>query len=121
MTFTDPGSLAIALTLPAPPGFSLAATVESHGGAFLAPFRWDTAEATLLWPERLAPGRSILLEIREALDPAAVQVMAQGETRPDTAEIARTRFSDKGGSELVTASSGVQRRSDCLPPDLLLE
>jgi 3-methyladenine DNA glycosylase/8-oxoguanine DNA glycosylase len=53
---------AVASNFPVPPGFSFAATVESHGWYRLAPFRWSPEEQVLRRKERLG-GRTVELEI----------------------------------------------------------
>ena len=47
---------AVASNIPTPPGFSFAATVESHGWVQLEPFRWSREEGVLRRKEKLPEG-----------------------------------------------------------------
>src|SRR5579859_7769176 len=62
------------LYVPAPPDFSYAATIGSHGWRRLAPFAFDEASGTLTRVQRLDGGELCLLRINPDTESLRVEV-----------------------------------------------
>ncbi len=73
--------MAVHLTLPARPPFSLSAVAVSHGWHQLAPFTYDPDTQTLTYIDRLTTGRVIELIITP--DPAGVIVTSTDDLKPE--------------------------------------
>ena len=92
------GSIPAVASIPTPPDFNFAATVESHGWRHLAPFRWSPEEGILRRKERLG-GRTVELEL--SFDGQAIQVAGAPESEELTRRIRRMFQLDVDVAEFV--------------------